>query len=133
MGVGISFYGPVEVYAHREDGEWVAWGDPFGEVGTGTTFEASLADLQENLQDYLRYVAEELQRHRGKIQFAVRLKDDLKSQCAKRAHFMLYAAYELSPAQQAPAQRRPLKVERLLDALRERRDVRVTPPVACAP
>ena len=131
MGEQVEFYGPVDVYARREDGEWVAWADPFSEVGTGPTFDDAVADLQANLEEYFACVAEELQRHEGEVQFLVPLSEDLK-RAEKTAHLLVYSFGAVTTPEPARRTPRALSASSLLEALRARREVRVSPVVCLA-
>ncbi len=99
MNPRIEFYGPVDVYASEEDGEWVAWAHPLSTVGIGATYEDALSCLQDNVVDYLGYVAEELHNHEGEVQLLVPLKESRRHGAAK-AHFYVCAVYELELAEQ---------------------------------
>ncbi len=143
MNEQVDFYGPVDVYARREDGEWVAWADPFSEVGTGPTFDDAVADLQDNLEAYFGYVAEEMEKHGDNVQVLVPLDDDLK-RAEKTAQFFVYAVCPVgsttltgrrgadAPQEAAtgPSRSRPSGVDGIVQALRSRREIHVS-PVLC--
>ncbi len=131
MNEQVDFYGPVDVYARREDGEWVAWADPFSEVGTGPTFDAAVADLQDSLEAYFGYVAEEMEKHGDNVQVLVPLDDDLK-RAEKTAQFFVYSLRTAAPQEPAagPPRSRPSGVDGIVQALRSRREVHVS-PVLC--
>jgi hypothetical protein len=127
----VEFYGPVDVYARREDGEWVAWADPFSEVGTGATFDDAVTDLQDNLEKYFTYVAEEMEKHGDSVQVLVPLGDDMK-QAERKAHFFIYAVHAVASGETAaaPHRSRPSGVGQVVEALRSRHEVHVS-PVLC--
>lgn len=131
MNEQVEFYGPVDVYARREGGEWVAWADPFSEVGTGPTFDDAIAELQDNLEAYFCYVAEEMQKHGDDVQVLVPLDDDLK-RADRKARFFVYAVCEVAPSAPAtrPRKTQPLAVSRIIDALRSRRAIHVSPALS---
>ena len=80
MRMHLSFYGPVTAYVTYDDkeGEWVAWADPFSEVGDGQTLEEAIQTMQYNLEDYVELVAEEQRKCDIPVQFLVPLSDDMK-------------------------------------------------------
>lgn len=129
----VDFFGPVHVYVREEDGRWVAWADPFAEVGVGETRDAAVAAVQRSVEEYLSLVAEELAGPEP-VELLTPLTDEEK-RGATRLHFMLYALRPAEPeAREAgrsfnPTVARPL--EALLEVLRTHTPVHAGPLELC--
>ena len=50
----------VDVWVHEEDGEWVAWANPFSEFGTGESSEEAVLAAQKSVEDFLVLASEEM-------------------------------------------------------------------------
>lgn len=142
----MEFYGPVEVWVHKEDGEWVAWADPFSEFGTGQTEEEAVKAAQKSVGDYLLLVAAEMRAGKN-----VRLLAPLtpEEQIGKRYCFDLVAVAILKPVVDAApvAAQEPVSTQRrgearelpvlqplsdIVDALRKHLAIHLTPCHLCA-
>ena len=140
MDTRIDFFGPVELYVREEDGEWIAWADPFSELGTGATENEAIAAAQKSVEDYLALVAIELHRN-ASVRFLTPLTDEEKRGAALH-RFNLCAVRivvpELAPEVQPDARSEPPQpvavrpLLDLLDVLPENPSVHATPVEAYA-
>ena len=131
MDAQVEFYGPVDIYGRREDGEWVVWADPFSEVGTGPTFEDALDELQENLEVYLRSLAEEVRKHGDRVQVLTPLDGDLRK-AERTAQFFVYAVRVAGASPPEPVRAKAISADVLIEALKNSREVHVTPALCQA-
>ncbi len=125
----VTFLGPINVYARREDGEWVAWADPFSMAGTGRTFDEAMDDLRKNLEVLFTALAEGIRKHGSKVEAFTPLDDELK-RAEKTASLFLCAMRSVSRKPRPPSPVRSLSRRSLFDALRSNSTVGVA-PAAC--
>ena len=125
----VMFLGPIDVYAHREGGEWVAWADPFSMAGTGQTFEEAVEDVRANLEVLFTTLAEGIRKHGSKVEVFTPLTDDLK-RAEKTAHLFICATRRVSRKPRPPTVVQSLSRRGLLKALRSNEAIGVA-PTAC--
>jgi len=118
----IEYYGPVGIYVREENGEWIAWADPFSECGIGETKEEAIQSAQRSVEDYLALVSREL--CVGKtVKFLTPLTKEEKTG-AEALHFHLFVCHEISEAAPVvPVERKSKPLEGLLALLEERHRV----------
>lgn len=94
MADQVSFYGPIDIYTHKEGKEWVAYVDPFSVAGDGPTPKSALRHALRNLAQQLRALGEEIRKAGpSKVQVLCPLPSDLKTS-SRVAHFLLYAVHK---------------------------------------